>query len=58
MAAARAYWKGYLKLSLVSCPIALALVLPHAGPATKARGRGAVPPWSCYHGVKRSGSQP
>jgi DNA end-binding protein Ku len=23
MAAARAYWKGYLKLSLVSCPIAL-----------------------------------
>ena len=23
MATARAYWKGYLKLSLVSCPIAL-----------------------------------
>src|ERR1044072_5422259 len=23
MAAARPYWKGYLKLSLVSCPIAL-----------------------------------
>jgi DNA end-binding protein Ku len=23
MAPARAYWKGYLKLSLVSCPIAL-----------------------------------
>ena len=23
MAAARAYWKGYLKLSLVSCPIVL-----------------------------------
>ena len=23
MSAARAYWKGYLKLSLVSCPIAL-----------------------------------
>jgi non-homologous end joining protein Ku len=33
--APRAYWKGYLKLSLVSCPIALY-------PATRRRVRNGV----------------
>ena len=35
--APRPYWKGYLKLSLVSCPIALT-------PATSVHREGFVPP--------------
>jgi non-homologous end joining protein Ku len=34
MAARRAYWKGYLKLSLVTCPVAL---YPASSEAEKTR---------------------